>query len=85
MYMRNLDRRVQLLLDEPRYRKLAREAERRRVSVASVIRDAIDRMPADAEQRRMAIAEVLAVEPMKVPTDPAALRQELDRARRRTR
>ena len=40
--MRNLERRVHLLLDEPRYRKVAGEARRRRVSVATVIRDAID-------------------------------------------
>lgn len=76
---------MQLLLDEPRYRKLAREAERRSISVAAVIRDAIDRMPADAEQRRTAVADILAAEPMKVPADPATLRRELDRARRRTR
>lgn len=80
MHMRNLDRRVQLLLDEPRYRKLTREAKRRRVSVAAVIREAIDQLPADAEQRRAAIAEVLDSEPMAVPSDPAELRRELDSA-----
>lgn len=83
MLMRNLDRRVQLLLDEPRYRKLAGEAKRRRVSVAAVIRHAIDQLPADAEQRQAAIAAVLAAEPMAVPRDPAVLRRELDSARER--
>lgn len=78
--MRNLDRRVQLLLDGPRYRKLTGEAKRRRVSVAAVIREAIDQLPADAERRRAAIAEVLAAEPMAVPSDPAELRRELDAA-----
>ncbi len=78
--MRTLDRRVQLLLDEPRYRKLAGEAKRRRVSVAAVIREAIDQLPADAEQRRAAIAEVLAAEPLALPSDPAVLRPELDSA-----
>jgi hypothetical protein len=81
MHMRNLDRRVQLLLDEGRYRKLAGEAKRRHVSVATVIREAIDHMPADADHRRAAIAEVLAAEPMPVPVDPADLRRELDTAR----
>lgn len=80
MHMRNLDRRVQLLLDEPRYRKLEGEARRRRISVAAVIREAIDRLPDDAEQRRAAIAEVLRAESMPVPQDPAGLRRELDAA-----
>jgi hypothetical protein len=78
--MRNLDRRVQLLLDEPRWRKLAGEATRRRMSVAAVIREAIDQLPADAEQRRAAISEVLAAEPMELPSEPAELRHELDTA-----
>jgi len=80
MHMRNLDRRVQLLLDESRYRKLTGEAKRRRVSVAAVIREAIDQLPAGADQRRAAIAEVLAAEPMALPSDPAELRHELDAA-----
>lgn len=84
MRMRHLDRRVQLLLDEPRYRKLAGEAERRRVSVAAVIREAIDQLPSDSDKRRAAIAQVLAAEPMPVPGDPADLRRELDRAHSRT-
>lgn len=78
--MRNLERRVQLLLDEPRYRKLTSEAKRRRLSVAAVIREAIDHLPAHADQRRAAIAEVLAAEPMALPFDPADLRRELDTA-----
>ena len=80
MCMRNLERRVQLLLDEPRYRKVAAEAARRHVSVAAVIREAIDRLPADADLRRAAIAGILAAAPMAVPADPADLRRELDAA-----
>ncbi len=76
--MRNLDHRVHLLLDEPRHRKIAIEAKRRNVSVAAVIRDAIDRMPASDDIRRSAIAFVLAAPPMPVPDDPADLRRELD-------
>jgi hypothetical protein len=84
MHMRNLDRRVQLLLDEARYQKVAEEAERRRSSVAAVIREAIDRLPSAAEDRRAAIAQVMAAEPMPLPGDPADLRHELDDARART-
>jgi hypothetical protein len=83
MRMRSLERRVHLLLDEPRYRKVSAEADRRHVSVASVIRDAIDGMPEAADQRRAAIAAVLAAEPMPVPSDPLDLRRELDAARER--
>lgn len=75
-----LDRRLQILLDEERFTKVAREAGRRGVSVAAVIRDAIDRMPTDLERRRAAIDFILAAEPMPVPADPADLRRELDEA-----
>lgn len=80
MHMRKLDRRVHLLLDEPRYRKVTGEAGRRNVSVASVIREAIDRLPEGAGRRRAAIAEILAAAPMPLPADPAELRRELDLA-----
>lgn len=83
MCMRNLERRVQLLLDEPRYRKVTGEARRRHVSVAAVIREAIDRLPEGADRRRAAIAEILAAEPMPLPADPAELRHELDGAHER--
>ena len=83
MHMRNLDRRIQLLLDEPRYRKLSAEARRRKVSVASVIREAIDGLPAGDDRRRAAIAEILAAEPMPVPLDPHSLRDESDFAHER--
>jgi hypothetical protein len=80
MHMRNLERRVHLLLDEERYRKLEVEAKHRHVSVAAVIRDAIDRMPSDADRRRRAIEFVLAAPPTPVPDDPRELRRELDEA-----
>ena len=78
--MRHLERRGHLLLDEPRYRKVAGEAGRRHVSVASVIREAIDHLPEGADRRRAAIAEVLAAESMLMPADPSELRRELDLA-----
>jgi hypothetical protein len=79
--MPNLERRVQILLDEPRYRRVASEARRRRVSVATVVRDAIDQMTSGVETRRDAITGILAAEPMAVPADPAELRRGLDAAR----
>jgi hypothetical protein len=75
-----LDHRVQILLDDARYQKVAREALRRGVSIAAVIRDALDRLPADAEVRRTAVDAILAAEPMPVPADPAELRRELETA-----
>jgi Arc/MetJ-type ribon-helix-helix transcriptional regulator len=78
MRMRTLDRRVHLLLDGPRHTKVLIEAKRRNVSVAEVIRDAIDRLPTEADVRRAAIDRILAAEPMAVPFDPKDLRRELD-------
>lgn len=63
----SLDRRVQLLLDDDRYQRLELEAARRGVSVAAVIRDAIDRAyGGDVGSRSQAAAELLAAEPMVV-------------------
>ncbi len=53
------------------------------MSVATVVRDAIDQMTSGAETRKDAIAGVLAAEPMAVPSDPVELRHELDAARER--
>jgi hypothetical protein len=75
-----LDRRLQILLDEERYEKVSRAAARRGVSIASIIREAIDRLPVDADRRRAAIDRILAAEPMEVPADPTDLRRELDDA-----
>jgi hypothetical protein len=75
-----LDHRVQILLDDARYQKVAREAKRRGVSIAAVIREALDRLPADAEMRRAAVEAILAAESMPVPADAAELRLELDAA-----
>jgi hypothetical protein len=80
MRMRKLDRRVHLLLDDGRYEKLQLESERRGVSVAEVVREAIDRLPTTVD-RSAAIEAILAAEPMAVPDDPAELRHELDQAR----
>jgi hypothetical protein len=81
--MHMLDHRLQILLDDERYHRVAREAERRGTSIAAVIRDALDRLPTEVEVRRAAIDAILEAEPMSVPIDPADLRHELDAARDR--
>jgi signal transduction histidine kinase len=75
-----LDRRLQLLLDEERYEKLTRLAREQQVSVAEVIRRAIDRLPGSMERREAAITAILAADPVPVPEDPSELRAELDEA-----
>jgi hypothetical protein len=78
-----LTHRLHILLDEDRWRRLDREATRRKVPVAAVVRDAIDAaLPAsDADDRRAAADELLRAEPMDVPDDPADLKRELDEIR----
>jgi hypothetical protein len=78
----SLSRRFQILLDEQQYRRVTAEAAARGVSVAQVIRDAIDRgIGGSPAGRSAALRRVLAAEPMPVPDDPADLRSELDEIR----
>lgn len=71
---------MHLLLDESRYQKVSAAAARQRVSVAEVIRQAIDRMPDDDARRRAAIDAIFSAARIPVPADPADLRRELDDA-----
>ena len=78
-----LDRRLQLLLDQERYRKVAAVARQRGMSVAAVIREAIDRgLRGPDDDRRAAGDLLLAAEPMPVP-GPDGLRAELEDLRGR--
>jgi hypothetical protein len=78
-----LTRRLQILIDDERLQRLEREAARRRVPVAVVVRDAIDAAyPVDLSARRAAGDRILGAEPMRVP-DPDVLRDELDELRGR--
>jgi hypothetical protein len=63
-----LTRRLQLLLDEERYQRVSDVARRQQISVAAVIRDAIDRglVPA-ADHRAASARSILAAPPMDVP------------------
>jgi hypothetical protein len=86
--MATMTHRLQLLLDDERYDRVAEAARRQRTSVASVIRDAIDQMTADDEQaRQAALQRILDAEPTPVPDDPADVKREIyemhdERARR---
>jgi hypothetical protein len=78
-----LERRLQVLLDEERYRRLADAARERRVSVATVVREAIDRgLRNPAIQRRAAGRRLLEAPDMPVG-EPAELLAELDALRGR--
>lgn len=77
------DRRLQILLDDDRHDRLLAAAAERGVSVAAVVRDAIDRgLPGRDRQRRAAGQRILAAEDMPVP-DLEGLRDELDALRGR--
>jgi len=79
-----LDHRLQILLDGDRHARLVAVAHERGVSVATVVREAIDRgLPAPDARRRAAATRLLAAEPMAVG-DPDSLSAELQdlRARR---
>jgi hypothetical protein len=80
-----LDHRLQILLDDERHRRISAVARERGVSVATVVREAIDRGLAGGESsRREAGRRVLEAQPMDVP-DLEELRTELDALRGRER
>jgi hypothetical protein len=78
-----LEHRLQILLDDERHQRLVAVARERGVSVATVVREAIDRgLPRPDSRRRAAAARLLDAPDMPVP-DPAELRAELDSLRAR--
>ena len=82
--MHMLERRLQILLDDERYRRVEGIARARGTSVAAVIREAIDRgLPETPSVRSSAAQRILSAPGMEVPTDPADLRRELDELRAR--
>ena len=77
--MAELTRRLQLLLDEEQYHRVAAKARQERTSVAAVIRHAIDRDLDDVTARRMAaLKAILEAEPMVVPEYPEDLKRDID-------
>lgn len=78
-----LSHRLQVLLDDERYKLVTALAKQRRVPVAEVIREAIDRGLGAAPRRRSAAARRIFEAPdMPVP-EPTELRAELDELRGR--
>jgi hypothetical protein len=76
-------RRLQVLVDERQYARLAAFAQERNLSVGAAVREAIDRVvPATSDERGAALRRVLAAAPMDVPT-AGELRRELDELRGR--
>lgn len=74
----SLEHRLQILLDDERHRRITAVARERGVSVATVVREAIDRGIADpAGRRRSAGRRVLDASDMPVP-EPGELKEELD-------
>jgi hypothetical protein len=82
--MHMLSHRLQVLLDEERYDRLARAARTRRTSIGALVREALDRAYPDREPKRSAAAErILDAEPMAVPADPLEVKREILDARDR--
>ena len=78
-----LDHRLQILIDDERHERISTAARERGVSVATVVREAIDRGLANGNTRREAAGRRLLDAPdMDVP-DPRELRLELDGVRGR--
>jgi len=82
--MHMLERRLQILLDDARYRRVATAAKQRKTSVAAVIRDAIDQaLPGGLEKKRAAWEELQKAEPMPVPETVEELKAEIRESRGR--
>lgn len=79
----SLDHRLQILIDDERHRRISAAARERGVSVATIVREAIDRGLANPDARRRAAGQrLLDAADMAVP-GPAGLRAELDALRSR--
>lgn len=71
MHIPALTRRTQILLDEDRFERLRARADERGTSIATLIREAIDRtFPAVPADRAQAARDLLAAEPMQVEDWP---------------
>jgi hypothetical protein len=75
--------RLQILLDDERHDRIAAAARERGVSVATIVREAIDRgLPSAEHRRRSAARKLLDAPDMTVP-QVAELRSELEDLRSR--
>jgi Ribbon-helix-helix protein, copG family len=73
---------VWITLDDERYERVSTAAQRRGISVAAVIQEAIDLALARNQRRRAAARLILSADPMTAPP-PRKLRAELDQERER--
>ena len=79
----SLDHRLQILIDDERHRRISAVAQERGVSVATVVREAIDRGLASPASRRQAAGRRLLDAPDMTVPEPQELRAELDALRGR--
>ena len=78
MSVPTLTRRLQVLLDEDRYARLERQANRRGTSVATLVREAIDAaFPPEVLSRAEAAQRILEAEAIRVDDWPA-IKQEIE-------
>jgi hypothetical protein len=78
-----LEHRLQILLDDERHRRISAVARERGVSVATVVREAIDRGVVDTPGRRQSAVRRLLDAPDMPVRDVAELHAELDELRGR--
>ncbi|WP_094289328.1 antitoxin [Mycobacterium lehmannii] len=77
------EHRLQILLDDERHRRITAVARARGVSVATVVREAIDRgLAAPTNRRKSAGRRLLEASDMPVP-EPQELKEELETLRTR--
>jgi len=79
----SLDHRLQILIDDERHRRISAAAQQRGVSIATVVREAIDRGLANSDSQQQAAGRRLLDAPDMTVPEPADLRAELDAARGR--
>lgn len=79
----SLDHRLQILIDDERHRRISAAARERGVSVATIVREAIDRGLANPDTRRRAAGRRLLDAPDMALPEPSDLRAELDALRGR--
>lgn len=83
MSMSPLEHRLQILIDDDRHRRITAAARERGVSVATVVREAIDRgLVGPLDRRTSAGQRLLDAPDMDVP-EPPELKRELDALRGR--
>jgi hypothetical protein len=79
----SLDHRLQILIDDERHRRISTAARERGVSVATIVREAIDRGLASPDAQRAAAGKRLLQAPDMAVPEPSELLVELDALRGR--